>query len=196
MTAAGSLCRQFAASVRGVAAIEFALVLPFLLLLLLASFDAGNAIAVYMKVRSATFALAAITNQYNSTNDPIQAADMTGITSATSAVLAPYSSAPTVVIISQLKATSSSSATVSWSYAVNGTAYTQGLPWTKFPSQLTSTNSCNSYPCYLVFAEVKYTFTPSFGYFISGPIVLSDNLYVVPRSSTCIAYIPQTGNSC
>lgn len=196
MMAARSVFRRFAASTRGVAAIEFALVLPFLLLLLLASFDAGNAIAVYMKVRSATFTLAAITNQYNNTNYPIQAADMTGITSATSAVLAPYPSAPTVVIISQIKATSSSSASVSWSYSVNGTAYTQGAPWTKFPSQLTSTNSCNSYPCYLIFAEVKYTFTPSFGYFITGPIVLSDNLYAVPRSSTCVAYVPQTGTTC
>jgi Flp pilus assembly protein TadG len=198
--AAASVFHRFAASRRGVAAVEFALVLPFLLATLLASFDAGNAIAIYMKVRSATFALAAITNTYTNssdpTNDPIQAADMSSITSATSAVLAPYSSAPAVIKITQIKAASSTSATVSWSYSVNGTAYTKGSPWTKFPSQLTSTNSCNSYPCYLIFAEVAYTFTPSFGYFITGPIVLSDNVYVAPRSSTCVAYVPITGTTC
>ncbi len=194
--AAASIFRRFAASVRGVAAIEFALVLPFLLLVFLASFDAGNAISIYIKVRSATFALAAITNTYNNSNDTIQATDMTTIVSATSAVLAPYSSTPIVVTITQIKATSSTAATVSWSSSLNGTAYTQGSPWTKFPSQLTSTNSCNSYPCYLIFAEVKYTFTPSFGYFVTGPIALYDNVYVAPRSSICIAYVPQTGSTC
>jgi Flp pilus assembly protein TadG len=198
MAAAPNIFRRFAASVRGVAAIEFALVLPFLLVLFLASFDAGNAITIYMKVRSATFALAAITNTYGNgtNNDSIQATDMTTITSATAAVLAPYSSAPTVVTITQIKAASATSATVSWSYSVNGTAYTQGSSWTKLPSQLTSTNSCGSYPCYLIFAEVKYTFTPSFGYFVTGQITLYDNVYVVPRKTTCIAYVPQTGTTC
>jgi Flp pilus assembly protein TadG len=196
MAAPANVYRRFAASIHGVAAVEFALVLPVLLLLFLGSFDAGNAIAIYMKVRSATFALGAITNQYNNSNDPIQAADIQAITGATSKVLAPYPSAPVVVTISQIKATSNTSATVSWSYSLNGTAYAAGSPWTKLPSRLVSTNSCNSYPCYLIFAEVNYTYTPSFGFFVTGPIALSDNLYVTPRSSVCVAYVPQTGTTC
>ena len=84
------LYRRFIASTRGVVAIEFAAILPVLLLMLLATFDGGNAIAVYMKVRSATYVLASVTNQY-STAMPIQSSNMTGIMSATSAVLAPYS---------------------------------------------------------------------------------------------------------
>ena len=66
------------------------MILPVLVIMLLATFDAGRAIAVYMKVRTATFTLAGITNQY-STTSPIQSADMTAITGATTAVLAPYS---------------------------------------------------------------------------------------------------------
>jgi Flp pilus assembly protein TadG len=69
------ICRRFAAADRGVAAIEFAIILPVLLIMLLATFDAGRAIAIYMKVRSATYTLAAITNQY-SMSAPIQSADM------------------------------------------------------------------------------------------------------------------------
>ena len=87
------LYRRFIASTRGVVAIEFAAILPVLLLMLLATFDGGNAIAVYMKVRAATYVLASVTNQY-STAMPIQSANMTGIMSATTAVLAPYSSTP------------------------------------------------------------------------------------------------------
>ena len=107
---------------------------------------------------------------------------------STAAVLAPYSSTPVVVTISEIKATSASNAAVSWSYSLNGTAYAKGALWTTLPAQFTTTNACNSYPCYLIFAEVSYKYTPSFGYFVTGPITLSDNLYVTPRSSVCIQY--------
>jgi Flp pilus assembly protein TadG len=174
------LYRRFCVSTRGVAAIEFAMVLPVLAILFLGTFDGGRAIATYMKVRSATFVLAAVTNQYST----IASTDMTSITSATAKVLAPYSSSPAVVTISQIAVSSTGAATVSWSYSMNGTARTQGASIT-VPSNLATPSS------YLIFAEVSYTFTPMFGYFTSGTINFSDNLYVTPRSSTCVVYVPQ-----
>lgn len=190
------ICRRFVASTRGVAAIEFAIILPVLLLMLLATFDAGRAVAIYMKVRSATYTLAAITNQYSMTA-PIQSTDMQAITGATAAVLAPYPSAPAIVTITQIKQTSSSQATVSWSYSLNGTAYGRGSTWSSLPSGLSTNKACSGtgYPCYLIFAEVKYLYTPSFGYFVIGTLTFSDNLYATPRSSTCIPYVPITGAS-
>jgi Flp pilus assembly protein TadG len=181
-----SLYRRFVASTRGVAAIEFAMILPVMLILLLASFDGGRAIAVYMKVRSATYTLAAITNQYTT----IQSTDMASIVGATSVVLAPFSSSPVVVTISQIKVSSASKATVSWSYSLNGTALTQTSSVT-LPAALFSNNSCGTYPCYLIFGQVSYTYTPSFGYFGKGGIVLSDSIYVTPRSTMCILYPPE-----
>jgi hypothetical protein len=159
-----------------------------LLFLFLASFDAARAIAVYIKVRSATSTLGTITNQYTTGNDGIQSTDMTAITGSTAAVLAPFPATQVVVKISQIKAAAASTATVSWSYSLNGTAYTQGSSWSTLPSQLVSTNSCNSYPCYLVFAEVSYRYTPYFGSFVTGPITFYDSVYVTPRSSVCIQY--------
>ena len=92
------LYSRFAASTRGVAAIEFAMIVPVLATLFLASFDGGRAIAVYMKVRAATYALEAIANQYKT----IASSDMTTIVGATATVLAPYSSTPAIVTISQI----------------------------------------------------------------------------------------------
>jgi Flp pilus assembly protein TadG len=191
------VCRRFIASTRGLAAIEFAMILPILLIMLLATFDAGNAIAVYMKVRSATYILAAITNQY-STSTPIQSTDMTAITGATSAVLAPYSSSPVVVVISQvsISAGGKTTASVDWSATLNGTALTKGSS-VNLPSTIaSSTNTCGTYPCYLIFGQVSYTYTPLFGYFAKGGVTLSDSVYVTPRSSNCIPYVPVTGTSC
>jgi Flp pilus assembly protein TadG len=182
--ASARLCRRFIAARRGVAAIEFAAILPMLLLIFLGAFDAGNAISIYMKVRSATFTLATVTNQYQT----MQTADMTAVTGATAAILAPYSSSPATVTISQIKITSSSNAAVSWSYSLNGTARTQGSSIT-LPSQLASNNSCGSYPCYLILSEVSYAYSPMFTFFIKNALTLSDYLYVAPRSSACIVYI-------
>ena len=186
------LYRRFIASTRGVVAIEFAAILPVLLIILLTTFDGGCAIAVYMKVRSATYVLASVTNQY-STALPIQSANMTGIMNATTAVLAPYSNTPLTAVISELKitATKATTATVRWSAAQNGTALASGAT-VNLPTGISaSTNTCGTYPCYLILAQVSYTYTPVFGYFASGGITLSDTAYATPRSSQCVPYALQ-----
>jgi len=186
------LYRRFIASTRGVVAIEFAAILPVLLIMLLATFDGGNAIAVYMKVRYAAYVLASVTNQY-STVMPIQAANMTGIMSATTAVLAPYSSASVVAVISELKiaAAKATTATVRWSATQNGTALAAGSSVNLPTGIASSTSTCGTYPCYLILAQVSYTFTPLFGYFAKGGITLSDTAYATPRSSQCVPYALQ-----
>ena len=180
--------RRFAASTRGVAALEFAMVMPVVLVMLLSSYDAGNAIAVYLKVRAATYSLAAITNQYGIGNAAISTTIMPSITGATSTILAPYSSTPVGVVISQIKATSNTAAVVSWSYATGtGLALNQGAAFA-LPTSFAGNTCGGTYPCYLIFAQVSYSFTPSFGSFLTGPITLSDSLYTTPRISTCIQY--------
>ncbi|MGC1358226.1 MAG: TadE/TadG family type IV pilus assembly protein [Xanthobacteraceae bacterium] len=181
------VCRRFLASQRGVAAIEFAMIMPVLLILFLSSFDVGNAIIVYLKVRTATYELAAITNQYGTgSTAQISTSTMSAITSATSQVMAPYSSSSTAVTISQIKATSANAATVSWSYTVNGTALSG--TYTGLPANMAK-NSCNkTYPCYFILSSVAYTYTPLFGHYMTGPLTLSDTLLVTPRVSTCVQY--------
>jgi Flp pilus assembly protein TadG len=179
--------RRFAASAHGIAAVEFALVSPMLLLLLLGSIDAGRAVAVYMKVRSATYVLDTVTNQYST----IQDTDMQQILLATSKVLSPYPAGPVVVVLSQVKVVAGGAATVGWSDTLNGTARTVGSS-VSVPANLAvptppyNASTCSAYPCYLVLGEVKYTYTPMFGYFIAGTITFSDNLYVTPRNVNCI----------
>lgn len=164
------LCHRFIGSTDGVAGIEFTIVAPILVLLLLGFYDAGTALAIYNKTRFATATLAQITNQYTTIHDT----DMTQILGATTAVLAPYSGTPATSNVSQIAISASGAATVSWS--------TNLSPGSKFtlPSTLAIPNS------YLIYATVSYTFTPVFSYFISGPIALSDSIYVSPRSVASI----------
>jgi len=181
----GRILRSFPASTRGVAAIEFGYLFPVLLLLLLASIDAGRAIAISMKVRSASFTVDAIANQYTSIDD----VNMQSILGATSTVLAPYPGGPVTVKLTHIKIDAGGNTTVAWSDGLNTTGYAQGASIV-VPSTLTTTsvpnNTCNSYPCYLLLGEVAYTYTPMFGHFITGPITLSDKVYATPRNVKCI----------
>jgi Flp pilus assembly protein TadG len=183
-----NILRRFVASTRGVAAIEFAAIMPVLAIMFLASFDGGRAIAAYMKVRAATYALASITNQYST----IQSSDMTSIVGAAAQVMAPYAttSSNPVITISQITISSAAKATVSWSYSQGGTARTQTSSITLPATALDTKNS------YLILAEVSYTFTPLFGFFTAGALTFSDNLYVTPRISNCINYPPQSVSGC
>jgi Flp pilus assembly protein TadG len=173
------LCRRFAESKRGVAAIEFAMVLPVLTVMFLGAFDAGRALSVYMKVRAATYALASITNQYST----IASTDMTQIMGASSTILAPYSTTPLAVTVSQITINSSKKATYEWSATSGGTVESGN---TTVPTNLDVKNT------YLIFAEVSYTYTPMFGFFSAGAITLSDNLYVTPRITSCVIYTPSS----
>lgn len=108
--------------------------------------------------------------------------------------MAPFPSSSTVVTISQIKATSNTKATVSWSYSVNGTALTTGAMYSGLPSNIAK-DACNkTYPCYFILSQVQYPFTPMFGSYLTGTLMLSDSLFVTPRSSECIQYnsIPST----
>ncbi len=189
MTASGHLCRRFIASTRAVAAIEFSIVLPVLMLIFLGTFDAGRAIAIYMKVRSATFTIDAITNQYTTVQD----SDLQSITGAAAVILAPYSSTPAVVTVTQVKISSANNGTVSWSYSLGGSARSKGSAVTT-PGTL---GTCSSYPCYLILGEVSYTYAPMFGFLTTAVnFTLSDNLFTTPRSSKCVLYPSQSVTSC
>lgn len=181
MRRVNSTCGRFAAAKQGVAAVEFALILPILVVMLLATFDGGRAIAAYMKMRAATYALASITNQYAK----IQSVDMTAILGATSVVMAPYTGGTPAVKISQIQINNAGVASVEWSAA-------QGTTARAVPSPISPPTAMIVNSSYLILAEVSYTYTPLFGYFgSSSGITFSDSLYVTPRSVSCIVYVPQ-----
>jgi Flp pilus assembly protein TadG len=177
MSRLATTCRHFIGSTHGIAGIEFGFILPILVVLLLAFYDAGMALSIYTKTRFATATLAQITNQYNNTSTPIHDSDMTAILAATASVLAPFSSAPSASNVSQITINSSGTATVSWS-----TNLTAGASF-PLPAGLAIPSS------YLIYATVSYTFTPTFSYFLSGPITLSDSIYVSPRNSASVSRI-------
>jgi Flp pilus assembly protein TadG len=185
MIGTAAVVRRFLVSTRAVAAVEFALLIPMMLVLLLASIDAGRAMAIYVKVRSASYTVDAVTNQYTIIHD----SDMQQILGAAAVILSPYPTSPVSVVVTQVSMDDKGNGTVSWSDALNGTARAVNSPVGIPPSLASSNppnNACNSYPCFFILGEVRYSYSPLFGNFLIGAITLSDSLYVTPRSAASI----------
>jgi len=167
---------QFVDDCRGVSAVEFAVLMPVMMTLLLGSVEATQEIATSRKVTITTHALADLSSQFTA----ITNADMSNILSAASAIIAPYNVAGLQAVVSELSVNAQGQASVVWSDTLNGTARTVGTI-VSIPASLAVPNS------YLVFAEVQYAYNPTYGYAVTGTLTLQDQIYMRPRQSTSIA---------
>ena len=170
--------RRFAGNRRGVAAVEFAIILPFMLVLYLGSVEAGNGLAVQFKASLASRAVADLASQYTSINN----ATMTGILNAAGTVVAPYSATGMVVTITEITTDSSGQGTITWSDSLNGTAHTVGQSVT-LPAALQIANTS------LIWSEVTYPYQPSFGMVMTGTINIYQSSYFYPRLATSITRV-------
>nr|WP_295668524.1 TadE/TadG family type IV pilus assembly protein [Sphingomonas sp.] len=169
--------RRFAQDQRGIALVEFAFVLPFLVLLFIGGFQLMDAISAYRKVGNTVRTLADLTTQ----NTTITASQADEILAASQQVMAPYSPASAILRITQVQFDAAGTATVSWSRALNGTPYVTGSAFIA-PPQIVQAGR------YVVYSEIYYTYTPRIASTLIGTIPLSQTIYMSPRNSAFIAY--------
>ncbi len=167
---------RLAADCRGISAVEFAMLMPVMLTLLLGSVEASQGIAADRKVELTAHTLADLASQYTDITNAV----MTNVLNAGSAIIAPYPAAGLKEVVSEIAIDSQGNATVVWSDTLNGTALTVGQT-ISVPSSLATPNS------YLILAQVQYGYSPTYGYVLTGTLNLSDQSYVRPRESNSIA---------
>jgi Flp pilus assembly protein TadG len=170
--------RGFACNAEGVAAMEFAIILPFMLALYLGSIEVGNALAVQFKTALATRAVADLASQYTSINN----STMTSILAAASSVVAPYSASSMVVTITEITTNSAGQGTITWSDSLNGTARIVGQSVT-LPAALRIASTS------MIWSEVTYPYQPTFGYVLTGTINIYQSSFFYPRLSTSVTRV-------
>ncbi len=169
---------------KAVAATEFAIVLPLMLLLYLGGIELGNGLAINVKVSETSHSVADMISQ----NTQVTATQMQAILQASSSIMAPYpvtdSNGPLITVtVSEVSTDANGNATVQWSQSTNSTAARPvGQPMTlsAFTSNTTPTNANIS----LILGEVSYTYKPNLGSGVVGNVTLSDSYYLFPRCST------------
>jgi Flp pilus assembly protein TadG len=170
--------RIFRRDHHGVAAVEFAMILPVMLTIYLGSVEAGDGFAIDLKVTEVARDVADLATQYVT----IDNSDMSSILNASAAIIAPYSAANIVVTVSEVTTDSAGNATVTWSDSLNGTARPVGqkIP---LPTSLQMPNTS------LILGEVSYNYAPSLGYALTGTIILSDDYFLSPRLSNSVTRV-------
>jgi Flp pilus assembly protein TadG len=168
--------RRFARDRDGVSAVEFAIVLPFMLTLYLGGVELGEGFSIKFKTTLAARTVTDLASQYVS----ITGTNMQNILGASSTVLSPYSTSGVTVTLTQLTVNASGKGVVNWSCSLNGTAYTVNTQRT-MPANLQTPNIT------VLYGEVTYPYTPSMGYAITGTFNIYQNMYFYPRLSGTIS---------
>ena len=175
----GAVLADFAVARRGIAAVEFALILPVMLVLYLGGIEISQEVSVARLTSLTASTVANLVSQYTVVSASQTLPD---ILNASSAVLTPYPQANAVVTVSCISIDSHGNATVAWSQSLNGTARPTGQAVT-VPAALDTPNT------QLVFGETTYAYTPWIDFLHIGTRNIYSSIYMLPRASTTITLI-------
>lgn len=172
---------RFGADRRGVAAVEFALVLPFMLLLFLGMVELNSALTLDRKVSQTASALADLVAQ----TDKLTTAQVNDLMEISEAMLAPYPASNVKLVVASVWMKDVNKPQVVWSRALHTGAWGKNSPPPiEIPEGLTKQKDT-----YLIVAQAKYTHRPTFAtvlkdVFSTETIELSDIYFMRPRVST------------
>jgi Flp pilus assembly protein TadG len=183
-----------------IAATEFAVIVPLMLVLFFGTVEFSSGVAVDRKVTLTSRTLSDLTSQARaSTANAVYAgvndSDLQNVFTASIAIIKPYSVTPMTAQISEIYVDSSRVATIQWSRAAsvgsdNATTATLGAS-SRNPNDIISTVPAQLLvpQTYLIMSEVSYLYTPlGIGYVMKSNLTLSDVSYSRPRQVTCIIY--------
>ncbi|WP_439374988.1 TadE/TadG family type IV pilus assembly protein [Bradyrhizobium sp. PMVTL-01] len=179
--------RGLLTDVRAVAATEFAIVAPFMLVLYIGGVELGNGLAMNVKVSATAHSVVDMVTQ----NTSISTARMQAILGSAQAIMAPFpvkdaSGASLITItVSEVSTDGSGNATVQWSESTNSSAARKkGDPMTLSSFTAPDPKNPSNANISLILSEVTYNYTTNLGYTITGTVKLSDSYYLFPRCST------------
>lgn len=162
----------------GTALIEFAMVLPALLLLFLGGYQMSDASACKRKVTITSRALADMVSQYTT----MTAAEADTVLAASTQIMAPYSVGQAQVRVSEitLSGGGKKAAKIIWSRGRNALPRDVGSYVAEFPADLRVKGDT------YIFAEVIYAYKPQLGSIIP-PVNFGQTLYMLPRKSATVS---------
>lgn len=168
---------RLAADSRGVAAVEFAMIIPVMLVLFYGTDEFASGVAVDRKVTLMARTLADLTSQSSTVTDT----QLTNFFNASKGIMTPYASTPVNATITELYIDpTTKAARVQWS---KGTSPRTAGTTVAIPAALQVGGT------YLIYSEVNYNYVPTIGYIMAKTgVTLSDFTFTRPRQSTCVMY--------
>jgi Flp pilus assembly protein TadG len=172
-----SLVCRLRSEPRGSVTVEFAMILPAMLMLLAIVVFAGEGFEIQRKVTLTMRTLTDLAAQQTNIGTSSTTYTYTQILTAASLVMTPYNSTGLSMVLSEVSTSGNGTGTVVWSQATaNATALTTGAS-VSIPSNLTASS-------YMIMGTVSYTYDPLNIFFSVGGIPLSNTIAMAPRGST------------
>lgn len=138
----------------------------------LGTIEISQGLAIDRKVTLASRAVADLASQLST----ITNADMTNILNGSAAVKAPFDPSKLKVVVTGVKIDGNGVATVAWSDTLNGAVRAVGST-VSLPAPFKVNNST------VVLGEVSYEYKSAIGYVVTGPINLTDHVFMRSRAS-------------
>ncbi|MET0677210.1 MAG: TadE/TadG family type IV pilus assembly protein [Bradyrhizobium sp.] len=162
----------------GLAAVEFAMIIPLMAMLLLGTYEFSTGVAIDRKVTIMARTLSDLTSQNTAVSDD----KLTNFFNAGRSIVTPYDATPVQGTITELYVNPTTlKARVQWS---KGSAVRNKGDIVDIPDALKIAGT------YLIFSEVKYKYVPSVAWFINktNGITMTDFSLTRPRQSLCVVY--------
>jgi Flp pilus assembly protein TadG len=185
--------RTFARGASGMAAVEFALIAPIMMVLFFGLVELCNALNAHQKVTSVASTAADLTGQAKS----VTAADLDDIFAASSAIMTPFSASDVSIVITSIGGSGQRNVgKVLWSVTNgHGVAHNVGdtidigNPAALDDSDigLLPADCADGTQCSLILAEVSYTYRSSYAKIITGDLPMTDTFYTKPRRVIAVA---------
>jgi|WetSurMetagenome_2_1015567.scaffolds.fasta_scaffold843454_2 Flp pilus assembly protein TadG len=163
----------------GLAAVEFALIAPVMILLFFGALEFAMAIDCKTRVNN----VAATTADLVAQSPSISSSDAANIFSAANSILYPYVAANAKIVVSSLVDNGKGAATVAWSEAQNTAKRAQGAT-VAVPAGLIVSGSGGS----VILAEISYAYTPPTLVVLTGTLNMTGSFYSKPRRSLTVTH--------
>ena len=188
------LLDRFRRDQRANAAVEFALIIPFLITLYFGSLEAGSAFMADKRINSISATVGDLVGQWDPDHDGDSTTHylttgtggyLTGYFAAAAGILPPYPTTGLKMVVSLIWVKSDGTSKVIWSKSSDGSAtghaqgssfaalYTTGTTPTQM--NITAQGGC------VIASEVRYPYTPLFGVVFNTTLTLSHTNYFIPR---------------
>ena len=183
----------FARDRRGLAAVEFALVVPLMLVLFFGVLEFSSGVAVDRKVTLVARTLSDLTTQLK--EDRLTDDELKNFFAASASILTPYSVSPMEPTLSEVYIDGKKIAKIQWSKSAT-IAMVSGAPQATLKDSQRKKGDTVTVPAgllvpktYLIWSEVSYTYKPTIGYVMAkAGIPLKNQSYTRPRQSDCVNY--------
>jgi Flp pilus assembly protein TadG len=177
------ITRRFARDARGVAVVEFALVVPIMLLMLIGAVEASRAIGMDRRMSLVTTMVADLVAR----EQKMTSADLTAIYKIVNQVMSPYDASSLKVSVIPVKASPSDAAqTKVYASTTNRPSHNGGAEPSKC-SSYSLTSALLPKGASVIVVETSYTYQPVFLNYVFGAATWTDKAFATPRNS-CVDF--------